>query len=87
MLNHEFVLRLRISSKREFEMVLGLMMERGILEQRVEDKMIKVRGSEGDITVKFLCSLIWPLVDTYWLTLFYITTLLPAKSVAVTKIF
>ncbi len=63
------------------------MIARGILEEKPDDHKIKVKGSEGEITVGFLCSLVWPLIDTYWLTLFYIVTLLPSKSVAVTKIY
>lgn len=82
MLNHEFVLRLRIQTSKDFEQVVGLMQERGILETR--EGRLRVRG---EVALGFLCSLVWPLVDTYWFTLFYILTLLPAKTVAVTKIY
>lgn len=47
------------------------MVEYKVLEI-LENNRVKVNEKSGEGMVSFLCSFIWPLVESYWATIVYI---------------
>lgn len=75
----------KIKSYEDFERTLEFMEERGSLF--TESEMVKYQTLKNKSNgLLFLCSLIWPFIDSFWLTLVYIYTLFPEKYIAQSKI-
>ena len=81
---NEFVLINKFESLNDFDKVLDFMIQSKTLQINSDNKIII--HPEGENTVNYLNSLIWPFVDTYWLTIMYIISLVPSKFVAESKI-
>ena len=81
---NEFVLTNKFETLSDFEKVLNFMIHNKTLCLNSESRVII--HSEGENTINYLNSLIWPFVDTYWLTFMYIISLVPSKFVAESKI-
>ena len=72
MISNMFVYNIgNYESYEEFEEVLDFMMQRKILY--IENEFVKYPIPGGQANgLMFLCSMIWPFIDSYWLTLIYI---------------
>ncbi|CAI2365141.1 unnamed protein product [Moneuplotes crassus] len=76
---------IKITDYDDFEKTLKLMEERKILY--LEDDLMKYETPHnGQNGLLFLCSLIWPFIDTFWLTMVYIYTLFPENHVTKEKV-
>jgi len=86
LLNNVFVYDTgKFNSFEEFEKILDFMIKRQIVS--LEDNMIKYVTPSGQANgLLFLCSMIWPFIDSFWLTLVYIYTLYPDIKVLESKI-
>lgn len=74
-LEDDFVLETRIDSKERFDDLIAKMIHHGTVEETPEG-LIRV-PLVGRRMFNFLCNLIWPLIDSYWLTFVYAFSLLP----------
>lgn len=72
LLETEFVLRVGVADSESIKKTLEFSKRRGIIE--VDQDRVKIKRS-GELAISFLCSLIWPLVDTYWATLTFCSAL------------
>ena len=68
-----------MDSEDRFNQSLNLMIERGILQED-EAGLISVPES-GKKRYKFFCKLIWPIIDSYWVSFVYISDLDSASMV------
>ena len=56
------------------------MKERGFVQ--IEDDRVRVASSaEGTFAITFLSSLLWPFIDSYWMTFVFISSLLPTNFI------
>lgn len=85
LLKKEFVLPKSINNIDDFEEVLDLMIKNKTLSVLENGSIIIHPDSENQIN--FLNSLIWPFVDTYWVTFVYIFSLIPSKFVQEGKMY
>ena len=83
LLKYEFVTRGDITDPRAITEVLSLWKKRGVLEE-AGDK-VKINKNSG-MTVIFLCSLVWPVIDTYWSTLVFCSALRRKQSISFEKL-
>ena len=81
LLKREEVLKERISTSNRsfFNSVVNYMVERRVL-QRSADGSVSLKSSMETLIV-FEASIIWPLVDSYYITLLYTLSLLKNKNV------
>lgn len=77
LLKKEFLLERTLESKDYFDELIDRLLSKEVFE-RLENGKIKLHLS-SDVPYQFLCSLIWPLIDTYWLAFVYIFSLIPSK--------
>ena len=76
---------IKLKTYEDFETTLDFMEQREIIF--TEFGMIKYQTPNDETNgLLFLCSLIWPFIDSYWLTIVYIYTLFPDKFVPEDKI-
>mmetsp|Transcript_32012 Transcript_32012/g.31710 ORF Transcript_32012/g.31710 Transcript_32012/m.31710 type:complete len:821 (-) Transcript_32012:23-2485(-) len=68
LIEREFVSRFTASKEEAIENSLRMLKKRGVLEE-IEDK-IKIRQN-GELMISFLCSMLWPVIDSYWVTLVF----------------
>lgn len=74
-----------ISTYKEFESVLNFMVERKILY--ISEDLVKYSTPKGEANgLTFLSSMIWPFIDSFWLTLIYIFTLFPDTKILESKV-
>lgn len=74
-----------IRTYEEFDKIVEFMIQREIIY--TEDELIKYSSASGKANgLVFLCSMIWPFIDSYWLTLVYIYTLFPDTKILKQKI-
>lgn len=78
-MRNEFVAQGYIRTKKEFDKVLGTMIDNGYLI-RTENGNIGI-SEASESYIAYLNSLIWPFIDTYWLTFEFILSLAPSKFV------
>lgn len=72
LLESEFVLRDSISNIENINKTMEFMKKRGFLEET--DQKLKIKRT-GELAISLLCSLIWPLIDTYWCSLTFCSAL------------
>mmetsp|Transcript_321 Transcript_321/g.286 ORF Transcript_321/g.286 Transcript_321/m.286 type:complete len:339 (+) Transcript_321:602-1618(+) len=86
MLDNIFVQEsIKIKNYEDFEATVDFMEKRGIFF--TEGDLIKYETPKNENNgLLFLCSLIWPFIDSFWLTMVYIYTLFPEKYIDKTKI-
>lgn len=86
MLDNLFVQEsIKLKTYEQFLDTIKLMHRRNIII--IENDLLKYETPTNQTNgLVFLCSLIWPFIDTFWLTLVYIYTLFPDKSIGETKI-
>jgi len=77
LIGHEIVLRNRLD-KESFESLLNLMIQRGILERN--HNLIKVKENSGEDYMSYFCSLLWPFIESYWVTFVFMFSLKTRKS-------
>ena len=83
LLEAEFVMREPISNVETINAALEFMKKRGILEE--VDEKLKIRKT-GELAISLLCSLTWPLIDTYWSTLTFCSALRQDQSLKLDKL-
>lgn len=83
LLKFEFVTRGDITDVKEINAVLEFWKKRGVIEE-VENK-VKVCKSAGMLII-FLCSLVWPVIDTYWATLVFCSALRKKQHIQFEKL-
>jgi len=84
LLRNEFVIEKEMRTYEEFEAVLNFMMQTNTLAETADDKV--VIHPEGENQINYLNSLVWPFIDTYWVTFVFIFSLVPSKFVQEGKI-
>lgn len=72
LLENEFYLRVSIKNVEYQEKTLKVMIDRKILEET--DGAYRILRN-GETAITFFCSLVWPLLDTYWIVLNFCTAL------------
>lgn len=85
MLTNEFVLPKTLNTFQNFEEVLNMMISNNTLLLTEDDNVII--HPHGENHINFLNSLIWPFVDTYWVTFVFIFSLVPSKFVTEGKMY
>ena len=83
LLEAEFVLREKISNAETINNALECMKKREILEEN--NGKLKIKRN-GELAITLLCSLAWPLIDTYWSTLTFCSALRPEQSLKLDKL-
>lgn len=83
-LRNEFVIEKNMNNYENFEAVLDFMIRSKTLAVGDNDKILLHPESEN--VVNFLNSLIWPFIDTYWVTFVFVFSLVPSKFVQESKI-
>ncbi len=78
MLNDEFIVRDHITSYESFLKFLDIMISRGYIT--VESGIVKVIQEEP---IKFLSSLLLPFIESYWITLSFLTNM--KQQISLTK--
>ena len=74
-LNWEFVIEDRIKTSDDFDKLIKELIERQFLtENKQGDILVHENGMER---VMFLCNLIWPLIDTYFITMLKVLKMIP----------
>ena len=69
----------------DFEHTLNFMIKRKILY--LDNEFVKYETPNNKSNgLLFLCNLIWPLIDTFWVTLIFIYTLYPTNKVEVSQV-
>jgi len=84
LLKFEFIYKPSPALDTSFRETVEFMKERGVLDTG-EEGTVCVR-SEGTDTYLFLCSLIWPFLDSYWIVILSFFYLLPNKLVDEAKL-
>lgn len=85
LLRNEFVLKDKIQDKHDFNRVLEFMIfNKSLME--TEEGLIVIHP-EGENHINYLNSLIWPFIDTYWVTFVFIFSLVPSKFVQESKMY
>lgn len=84
-LRNEFVLSHHFKHVEDFNQELNFMLRNKTLMEK-EDGLIIIHP-EGENHINYLNSLIWPFIDTYWITFVFIFSLVPSKFVQESKIF
>ena len=72
LLESEYYLRESICSSECQQKAFEILKKRGVLEE-TEDKFRIIRS--GELAITFLCSLVWPSLDTYWIVLTFCSAL------------
>jgi 1-acyl-sn-glycerol-3-phosphate acyltransferase len=72
LLESEYYLRDPLSSPESQLKAIEILKKRGIVEE-IEDKYRIIRS--GELGITFLCSLVWPCLDTYWIVLTFCSAL------------
>lgn len=80
LLKKEFLLEKTLEDRVYFDQLIDKLCDKQILEC-IENGNVRVASETGERAFTFLCSLIWPLIDTYWVTFVYIFSLVPSKFV------
>ena len=83
LLETEFVLREPVSKIETLTKAMEFIRKRGILEE-VGEK-IKIKRT-GELAISLMCSLIWPLIDTYWATLTFCSALRHSQGLKLEKL-
>lgn len=76
---------MKLKTYEDFVETLGLMERREIIYTEGENLKYATPTNKPN-GLLFLCSLIWPFIDSFWLTLVYIYTLFPTSKVDEAKI-
>ena len=74
-LNSEFVIEDRLQTPEQFDSLVQKLIEYKFLDETENGDI--VIHSDGMERVRFLCNLIWPLIDTYFITLLKILKMIP----------
>ena len=82
-LKHEFTCRDLSLGQKGIEKVLNTMKTRGIITEK--DGLVKFSRTSG-IATNFLCSFVWPIVDTYWSTLLFVSAICKDQSIQYEKL-
>ena len=85
LLKGEFVKENYMDSQDDFEAVVALMKQRQSVFEKEDGRLVLNRNGESHIAM--LCSLVWPLVDSYWIAFVFIFSLVPRKYVQESKIY
>lgn len=85
MLENEFVLPQSLKTEKDFDNVIDLMFKNNTLQHTSDGKI--VLNSSRENYISFLNSLIWPFIDTYWVTFVFIFSLVPGKFVQEGKMY
>ncbi|OMJ82851.1 hypothetical protein SteCoe_16318 [Stentor coeruleus] len=72
LLESEYYLRESIRSPEPQAKAIEMLIKRGIIEE-IDDKYRIIRS--GELGITFLCSLIWPSLDTYWIVITFSSAL------------
>ena len=78
-LKYEFIFPTK-NIKENFDKTLGRMIEREVIEQKTDqdEQYFTIKDTKKSrFMFNFLCSIIWPFIDTYWLVANTFRTLLP----------
>ena len=81
LLKREEVIQNRINSKNYhvFESILNVMMERRMI-QKVGENLISLKTT-SEATILFAAQLIWPMIDSYYITLMFTLSLIKNRGV------
>lgn len=79
LLRNEFVLTTNFKTVEDYEEILRFMSANKTIYEN-EDGLI-VLHSEAENHINYLNSLIWPFIDTYWVTFTFIFSLVPSKFI------
>ena len=85
MLQNEFVLPKTLRTIEDFDELMAMMLQNETLTEQ-EDGTIIIHPN-GENHINFLNSLIWPFIDTYWVTFVFIFSLVPSKFVSEGKMY
>ena len=72
-LNNEFILERGLKTPEDFKIQLQSMMDKKILEVNSDNKILTVQENEKMILL--YCSLLWPLIECYWVTIVYMISM------------
>lgn len=84
LLRNEFVLKTKFKTMEDLDKMIEYMIFNKTLMEN-ENGMLIIHP-EGENHLNFLNSLIWPFIDTYWVTFVFIFSLVPSKFVQESKI-
>lgn len=79
LLRNEFVLTTNFKTVEDYDKVLSFMIENKTIKENEEGLIII--HPEGENHTNYLNSLIWPFIDTYWVTFTFIFSLVPSKFI------
>lgn len=68
LLKEEFVIEFRMQTFEDFKKVVEWMVQENILAYTLEGK---IWVSDNPNTFEFVCNLIFPIIDTYWIVIMY----------------
>jgi len=85
LLQNEFVLPKTLKTVDDFNEVLQSLLHNKTLSETENGDIII--HPNGENRLNYLNSLIWPFIDTYWVTFVFIFSLVPSKFVQESKIF
>lgn len=84
LLSQEYVLKDSLSSAETLDRYIEMLVVKNVL---IRDGVLVRSNERKSIYYTFLCSLVWPLVESYWLTSLYLFNLEKLKtSIPITKL-
>lgn len=72
LLHKEFIIPNRIKTYEQFVAKIDFMISRNILVATGENRVKVAAGAQGELSITFLCSLVWPFIDCYWLSMVFV---------------
>jgi glycerol-3-phosphate O-acyltransferase len=85
LLRNEFVLTTNFKTITDYNIVLDLLLSNNTLKELDDGNLVITPSGENHIN--YLNSLIWPFIDTYWVTFTFIFSLIPSKFIRETEMF
>jgi glycerol-3-phosphate O-acyltransferase len=82
-LKHEFECRDLSFGRKGIENILNLLKNRGFISEK--EGLVTLSRTSG-IAINFLCSFVWPIVDTYWSTLLFCSAICKDQSIQYEKL-
>lgn len=85
LLRNEFVLTTNFETESDYNTVVDLLLKNNTLKELDNGNL--VINPLGENYINFLNSLIWPFIDTYWVSITFIYSLFPSKFISETEIY
>jgi glycerol-3-phosphate O-acyltransferase len=85
LLSEEYVIEEKFTTFEDFDRVLKRMVQNqtvNLIQVDDEDEMRVKIDPKGEVGISFLCSLLWPIIDSYWTTFIYVFSLVPNKFIS-----